>query len=189
MKAQKTFKTNNKTIPYYHFKFQGDFSHILKNSKNNKKSHQLNIANKEELRIYLIKEVYKQFDFSKYEGSFPCFSKAMIVIIQSFNSLRNQDLDNFQYKIIVDTIRKTRIIDDDTWKDCSLMYLGKHDSNSEINTLIIPHEHFVEFLSNSENEVMKDIFDQPTVIQSDDAKRKESIHIQRETNSFFGIEE
>lgn len=142
MDLQNSFKVNGHEIPYYHFLYE-DNLHVLLRRKNYWKARQATLENGMSLLEYLAKETDKQFNFNN--ANFPVFERAVMLIIHYFSDNRTHDLDNFIYKPIVDTIKKTRIIPDDNYKNLSLFYVGQPDTKDCLEVYLVPFSYFIEF--------------------------------------------
>lgn len=129
-------------IPYYHFIYEGDFYNYLR-IKNNKL-----LANGMRINQYFFKETYTQYKNSELDLK---FEKALMILIHSFPDNQPRDLDNIQYKPVIDAIRKTKIINDDSWQNLSLMYLGSLSEKEKIDVYLVPHTHVRNFLSSELN--------------------------------------
>ncbi|MBA2176812.1 hypothetical protein H0266_18190 [Halobacillus locisalis] len=189
MKTQKTFKYNDENIPYYHFVYQGDFSHVI-HRKKRIPSHEdrIKVKNRTELASFLIDKTIEQFDFPNYQGDYPHFNEAVIVIIHSFTDLYTRDLDNFYYKPIIDVIKHTGIIKDDTWDSCSLTNFGKNDTENKIQAFVIPHSYYPHFFINEVEPELNKLFEKQTKIETR-AMREEKIQKEKTVCSFFFDEE
>jgi hypothetical protein len=141
-------------VPFYHFVYEGDFYKYLR-IRNNK-----NFGNGMRINEYFLTETFKQYDF---HGEFTAFAKAMMVIIHHFTDYTERDLDNNSYKPVIDAVRKTGIIENDSWFNLSLMLLGDDAENENIEVFIMPHEYTTDFLFSNELSSLSDLFKRPSI--------------------------
>jgi hypothetical protein len=137
-----TFSVGGIDIPYYHFIYKGDFYKYLR-IRNNKL-----LGNGMRINEYFQKRAYEHYNFKSNEL---VFNKGLMIIIHYFRDLGKRDLDNNSYKPLIDGIKKTGIIKDDSWQDLSLMFIGamveeNDESEERIETFVVPHEYSREFL-------------------------------------------
>ncbi|WP_157052515.1 RusA family crossover junction endodeoxyribonuclease [Ornithinibacillus contaminans] len=128
-----TFSFNGLEIPYYHLQYDGEFYQYLR-LKNRY------LADGTRINSYFANETIKQIK------SLEPFDKAFMTIIHYFPDNRSRDLDNNYYKPIIDSIRKARIIEDDSWQNVSLLTLGDLADKEKIEVYVTPHEYAIEFL-------------------------------------------
>lgn len=140
-KMLKSFKVGGRDVPYYHFLYDKNL-HVLLRRKNYWKAKNRKLDNGKSIMEYLTEETYKQFDFN---SNYPVFERAVMLIIQYFRDKRMRDMDNYVYKPIVDTIRKTGIIMGDDYRHLSLFYVGQPDIKDCIGVYVIPYAYFVDF--------------------------------------------
>jgi hypothetical protein len=137
-----TVEHNGIKIPYYHFVYFGEFHKIL--LKRNRK-HCLRDGT--DIREFFNKISYHQYDFS---GNYTVFEKAILITIHYFENNIERDLDNLNYKPLIDGIRKTGIIKDDSWQHLSFMHFGNlipdEDEDERIEVYVIPQSFLVDFL-------------------------------------------
>lgn len=142
MDVQYTFKVNDKEIPYYYFIYQHEFDRTIR-IKSLRERRNYTLFDGQYLPQYLTAETAKQFDFNQ---DYVVFQQAMIVILHSFDDNQSKDLDNFSYKPFIDTIRKTKIIRDDSWKEVSITKLGQYAEEQRIELYVVPKQYYPEFL-------------------------------------------
>jgi hypothetical protein len=124
-------------IPYYHFVYTGDIYRDL--YRKNAKYFQDGTRIKE----FFARNTVKQFN--DYEVKY-AFSKAFMVIVHYFPDDTARDLDNYAYKPVIDSIRMTKIIEDDNWQNLSLFTLGDRAEKEKLELFIVPFRYTVEFL-------------------------------------------
>jgi Holliday junction resolvase RusA-like endonuclease len=74
------------------------------------------------------------------------FSKAVIYICHYFQDLSIRDLDNRNRKVIIDAVRKTGMIDDDSWQKVSFIESGFYDSENHLEVYVFGDQHLTDFL-------------------------------------------
>lgn len=141
-------------VPYYHFVYEGEFYKYLR-IRNNKY-----FGNGMRINEYFLTETFKQYDF---HDEFIAFTKAMMVIIHNFTDYTERDLDNNSYKPVIDAVRKTGIIENDSWFNLSLMLLGDEAENEKIEVFIIPHEYTAHFIFSNELSIISNLFKRPSI--------------------------
>ena len=145
---------NGLEIPYYHFLYEGDFYKYLR-IRNNKY-----FGNGMRINEYFLTETFKQYDFN---GEYTAFTKALMVIVHHFTDYTERDLDNNSYKPIIDAIRKTGIIENDSWYNLSLMMIGDEAENEKIEAFIIPHEYTGDFMFPNAIPSLNNLFKRPSI--------------------------
>src|SRR3954469_20118115 len=134
----------NNNIPYYHFTYKGDFYRDLK-AKN------MIFTDGTRINSFFNQKTFEQHDFSK---PYVKFKKAVMFIVHYFPDQTGRDLDNYIYKPIIDSLRKTGIFFDDTWQHLSLFLLGDHAKQEKIEVFLVPHHSTTNFMQ----ECMSDRF-------------------------------
>lgn len=138
----KFFNHRGENIPYYHFTYEGEFYKYLR-IRNNKL-----LGNGTRINEFFVKKSFEQYEFN---SDYYIFPKAVMIIIHYFDDLKNRDLDNNSYKPLIDGIKKTGIIEDDSWQNLSIMLIGSINksggSKEKIETILVPSQHFITFLS------------------------------------------
>jgi len=133
----KEFVCQNKKTPYYHFIYEG---HFYKNLKAK------NMIFEDGTRIngFFNQKTFEQYDFTQ---PFVRFKKAAMFIVHYFPDQRERDLDNYIYKPVIDSIRKTGIFFDDNWQHLSLFLMGDHAAREKIEVFLVPHNAAAIFMS------------------------------------------
>ncbi|MFD2658461.1 MULTISPECIES: hypothetical protein [Gracilibacillus] len=175
MKTQYSFKNDDgKVIPFYKFSYQKDFSSVLRVRKT-KYNRQYLFADGTYLPQFISSETAKQFDFN---SNYVVFEKAMLIIVHAFAGYNViSDLDNYTYKPFIDTIRKLKIIEDDTWRESSITNIGVLSEEEKIDLYVVPFQHYIDFLIHE----LKYIFTEDFNIQS----IREKEEMEKLANDFF----
>src|SRR4051812_21695921 len=126
----------NNNIPYYHFTYKGDFYRDLK-AKN------MIFTDGTRINSFFNQKTFEQHDFSK---PYVKFKKAVMFIVHYFPDQTGRDLDNYIYKPVIDSLRKTGIFFDDTWKNISLFLLGDYAEQEKIEVFLVPHHSAAAFM-------------------------------------------
>lgn len=146
MNYQYCFEIGNKTIPYYHFKYEKEFKEVLRIDKLQRlnKGNRYYFEDGTYLPQFISQETQKQFDF---QSNYVTFERVMMIIIHWFSDFIPKDLDNYYYKPFIDVFRRLKIIEDDSWKQVGIMNLGEYADNEKIDVYIIPYQYFNNFIS------------------------------------------
>ena len=83
------------------------------------------------------------FDFEEYED---IFDEAFIIYLQYFNDSVIRNFDNRNKKYIQDTIRHTRLIEDDNWKHVSNISIGFSNVFNHTQVYVVDQANVVSFL-------------------------------------------
>lgn len=142
MDFQNSFQVDGKEILYYFFSYDKNI-HALMRRRNYWKARSSELDDGSTLLRFLAKETFKQLDKN---SNFPVFQHSVMIIIHYFADYRTHDLDNFIYKPIVDTIKRTLIIPDDDYSNLSIFNIGERDVQDRIEVYVIPHAFFVNFV-------------------------------------------
>lgn len=142
------FNHGGERIPYYHFTYDGEFYRYLR-IRNNKI-----LGDGTRINEFFVKKSFEQYNFS---GNYYIFPKAVMIIIHYFADFKKRDMDNNSYKPLIDGIKKTGIIQDDSWQDLSIMLIGGVNksgvSEERIDSILVPSQYFIGFLS---SEILSD---------------------------------
>ncbi len=134
---------DGKTIPYYKFTYKYPFTKVLK-TRNKRYKREYVLEEGMYLPEYIAKETTRQFDFN---SNYVVFDKVMFVIVHGFAECKAiRDLDNYTYKPFIDTIRKLKVIDDDTWEESGITNIGVETSEELIDLYVVPYKYYIEFL-------------------------------------------
>ncbi|WP_067729882.1 RusA family crossover junction endodeoxyribonuclease [Oceanobacillus damuensis] len=96
------------------------------------------------IRDYYYRVTLGSYDFSLIETP---FKHAALVILHYFTDNRIRDLDNRNRKVIIDAIRHTALIADDSWKELSIVEEGHRDKENHIQVYLLERDHLINFLS------------------------------------------
>jgi len=132
----KEFQFQNKSIPYYHFSYNGDFYKDLR-AKN------MILADGTRINSFFNQKTFEQYNFNQ---PYVQFRKAAMFLVHSFPDQIGRDLDNYIYKPVIDSLRKTGIFFDDTWQNISLFLLGDYAEQEKIEVFLVPHSSAVVFM-------------------------------------------
>ncbi|TMN20935.1 RusA family crossover junction endodeoxyribonuclease [Lentibacillus cibarius] len=96
-----------------------------------------------------LQSYYQHVTFQAYNyASIDCqFGKSALLILHYFKDNVRRDLDNGNSKCIIDAIRYTRLIADDSWKELSLFQQGHPDSQNHIQAYLVEEQNLVSFLA------------------------------------------
>lgn len=83
---------------------------------------------RQELRNYYIDATWQAYDWTKVTDR---FDYAFVAIIHSFENLKIRDLDNRNRKLLLDALRKTLLIKDDSWQ--KITYYEKGIKSDDYN--------------------------------------------------------
>ena len=161
----KEFNHQYNKIPYYHFIYEGEFFNELK-AKN------MVLVDGTRINSLFNQKTFEQYDFTQ---PFVRFKKAAMFFIHYFSDQIVRDLDNYIYKPVIDSIRKTGIFFDDNWQHLSLFLMGDHAAKEKIEVFLVPHNAAAVFMSTclesrfQEELVSSDIvYNQNNMIQIDE---------------------
>lgn len=151
-KPLKLYKKENLVIPFYHFVYVGKYYKYLR-------VRSIKVQQSKNIDIYFAEEKNSDFfEGERFDSHFirrtmeqlnstvpDRLNKVIMVIIHQFSDSVRRDLDNGCYKPIIDAVKKTKIIEDDSHFHLSLMLFGKIGEHEEINVLLIPHLNIGDF--------------------------------------------
>lgn len=131
------FTFNGLEIPFYYFEYEGNFYQDIYR-KNAKYFH-------DGMRIkeFFANKTVEQLN--SYSSKYT-FRKAFMLIVHYFPDDRARDLDNYAYKPVIDSIRMTRVIEDDSWQNLSLFTLGDSSETERLEVYVVPFQYTIEFL-------------------------------------------
>ena len=96
------------------------------------------------VRYYYFRATFEAYDRNAVNIT---FNKAAVLIIHYFKDKLVRDLDNRNRKFILDAIRQTGLIQDDSWRDLAVMEEGFHDPHKDhVQAYVVAREHFTDFL-------------------------------------------
>jgi hypothetical protein len=73
--------------------------------------------------------------------------RCCVLIIHYFKDRMVRDLDNRNRKFLLDAIRQTGLIRDDSWRDLAIMEEGFHDPRGDhVQMYVLARENFANFL-------------------------------------------
>ncbi|MFC3041608.1 hypothetical protein ACFOGI_15280 [Virgibacillus xinjiangensis] len=96
------------------------------------------------IRNYYHRITLEEYDYSKVETP---LNRAVLVIQHHFKDGIIRDLDNRNRKYIIDAIRQTRLVEDDNWKELSIVEEGLPDKQNHIQVYLLEKENKVDFLN------------------------------------------
>lgn len=132
-------------IPYYAFQYRGFTNSDLKlrtQSLRNKRQ-QIAKIDKSTLREWFFNETHKQLDRT---GDYYRFSKAVLIIVHHFSTAKQTDLDNYDYKYMIDAIKSLQILEDDSFLHLELYTTGVQSDKDSIDCYLIPSGYLGSFL-------------------------------------------
>ncbi|SOC21529.1 hypothetical protein SAMN05880501_1137 [Ureibacillus xyleni] len=138
---------NHESVPFYQFHYEGFENKYLKIRAKSLRDGQLRTAKSPKIsnyREWFINETHKQLDTSQ---DYYRFEKAICIIVHGFSSFQASDLDNYDYKYVVDGIKSLQIIIDDSYKELSLMCIGQKSELDRITCYVVPEAYFIDFLA------------------------------------------
>ncbi|TMN20850.1 RusA family crossover junction endodeoxyribonuclease [Lentibacillus cibarius] len=96
-----------------------------------------------------IQSYYQQVTFQAYNYASinAQFGKSTLILLHYFRDNIRRDLDNSNSKCIIDAIRYTRLIADDSWKELSLFQQGHPDNKNHIQAYLVEEQNLVSFLA------------------------------------------
>lgn len=132
-------------IPYYAFQYQGFTNSDLKLRTQSLRKNRQQIAklDKSTLREWFFNETHKQLDRT---GDYYRFSKAVLIVVHHFSTAKQTDLDNYDYKYMIDAIKSLQIIEDDSFQHLELFTTGVQASEDGIECYLIPKGYLTSFL-------------------------------------------
>lgn len=132
-------------IPYYAFRYQGFTNSDLKLRTQSLRKNRQQIAklDKSTLREWFFNETHNQLDRT---GDYFRFSKAILIVVHHFSTAKQTDLDNYDYKYMIDAIKSLQIIEDDSFQHLELYTTGVQDSEDGIECYLIPKGYLTSFL-------------------------------------------
>lgn len=132
-------------IPYYAFQYKGFNNSDLKLRTQSLRQNRQQIAklDKGTLREWFFNETHKQLDRT---GDYYRFSKAVLIVIHHFSTSKQTDLDNYDYKYMIDAIKSMQIIEDDSFQNLDIYTLGVQDKEDGLECFLIPKGYLSIFL-------------------------------------------
>lgn len=132
-------------IPYYAFKYEGFSNSDLKIRSQSLRNNRQQIAKLEKgtLREWFFNETHKQLDRS---GDYFRFSKAILIIIHHFSTSKQTDLDNYDYKYMIDAIKSLQIIEDDSFHHLDIYSSGTQGTEDMLEGFLIPYGYLSNFI-------------------------------------------
>jgi len=101
-----------------------------------------------EARDYFLEEILKTYDWKKINIQ---FNRAIIYIIHYFDTPKTIDLDNLNKKPLIDAIRRTLLIPDDSYHHLSLMEEGFFDRKyNHLEIFVMPRKYLGDFIKKVE---------------------------------------
>ncbi|MCP3764652.1 hypothetical protein NLX67_20130 [Domibacillus sp. A3M-37] len=95
------------------------------------------------------------------------FDKAAIFIIYYFKDQIIRDLDNRNRKFLMDAIRQTGLITDDSWRHLAVMEEGFHDPHGDhVQMYVLARENFTDFLAYMERHHRYEIFKPDAILKA-----------------------
>jgi len=139
------FDENEGEIPYYAFKYQGVKNSDLKMRTQSVRNNRQQIAKLEKgtLREWFFNETHKQLDRS---GDYYRFSKAILIVIHHFSTSKQTDLDNYDYKYLIDAIKSLQIIEDDSFHHLDIYSSGTQSTEDTLECFLIPNGYLSNFV-------------------------------------------
>ncbi|MCM3791263.1 hypothetical protein M3221_23295 [Domibacillus indicus] len=106
------------------------------------------------------------------------FDKAAIFIVHYFKDRIIRDLDNRNRKFLLDAVRQTGLIQDDSWREVAIMEEGFHDPyGNHVQMYVLDRDNFANFLAYMETyhryEIMKPDRSLKTAIFEENAYEKQ----------------
>jgi|GEM_PF-3264895 len=97
----------------------------------------------------MIRNYYQRITFESYNYTAVKnqFSRAVLIIQHYFDDNRIRDLDNRNRKYIIDAMRHTGLVQDDNWKELSIIEEGLSDKQNHIQVYLLAEENKINFLS------------------------------------------
>ncbi|WP_046176728.1 RusA family crossover junction endodeoxyribonuclease [Domibacillus indicus] len=97
------------------------------------------------VRYYYFRATFEAYDRNASDLT---FSRAAVLIIHYFKDRFVRDLDNRNRKFLLDAIRQTGLIQDDSWRDLAVMEEGYHDPHKDhVQAYVLAREHLADFLT------------------------------------------
>ncbi len=128
----KTLAVNGYSV--YQFAYEGLLLHYQQDGKY-----------KAAIRHYYFQSTFEACEQLSIEKR---FDKAAIFIIHYFKDQIIRDLDNRNRKFLLDAIRQTGLIRDDSWRYLAVMEEGFHDPHGDhVKMYVLARENFADFLS------------------------------------------
>lgn len=119
-------------FPIFHFSYEGvlpPYSEIRKEQV--------------KVRDYYLTETLQSYDWTAVNDQ---FDKAAVYVAHYFASDRKRDLDNRNRKYLLDALRRTLLIKDDSWQYISWMEEGFRDDRDHIEVFVMDRKYFPCFL-------------------------------------------
>lgn len=132
-------------IPYYAFQYTGFNNSDLKLRTQSLRKNRQQIAklDKGTLREWFFNETHKQLDRT---GDYYRFSKAVLIVVHHFSTAKQTDLDNYDYKYMIDAIKSLQIIEDDSFQHLDIYTSGVQASEDGLEGYLIPKGYLPSFL-------------------------------------------
>lgn len=138
--------TQNVIFPYYKFIYEGFENKYLKLRAKSLRAGSSRHTKSTEIpnyREWFINETHKQLNISQ---DYYRFEKAICIIVHGFSSMQSTDLDNYDYKYVIDGVKSLQIIQDDSFKELSLLTVGVASESDNLTCYVVPEEYVIEFL-------------------------------------------
>lgn len=124
--------TNSGNYPVFHFSYEGVLPPYSEHRKEQVK-----------VRDYFLRETLQAYDWTTVDNQ---FDKAAVYVAHFFASDRKRDLDNRNRKYLLDALRRTLLIKDDSWQHVSWMEEGFRDQRDHIEVFVMDRRDFPCFL-------------------------------------------
>lgn len=131
------FSYNGEKIPFFHLLYEGCVPGYEARNPGHVNSEGIHY------RTHYMKETFKQYDFDTIDLT---FRHAVAVIIHHFKDNRPRDLDNIQSKYLLDSIRRTGIIHDDSWQCLAHFLMGEKADRDFAEVLLVSSKDFIPLL-------------------------------------------
>jgi len=132
------FEHGGEKVPYLHFRYEGL---VPKYEAGN--PHHVMPGGAVHHRTRYIEDTFKQYDFSKINLR---FEQACIIIIHHFKDGRGRDLDNLNSKYLVDAVRRTAVIKDDSWQHLSHLLFGARGEEDFVEVYLVSRPALIPLL-------------------------------------------
>lgn len=98
------------------------------------------------IRHYYFRSTFAAFEALGKTDSFNC---AAVFIVHFFKNRQIRDLDNRNRKFLIDALRQTPLIKDDSWQDVSVLEEGHFDPNGDhVRVFVMDRQQLPAFLEN-----------------------------------------
>lgn len=127
-----------KKIPYFYFTYAGKAPKIGQGKQGSFSKESVHY------RTFYLEQTFKQYDFSKIHFQ---FHQAVMITVHHFKDDHIRDLDNIYHKHLVDAIKKTTLIPDDSYRHLSHLYMGKAAREDFIEVYLMSKNSFPLFIA------------------------------------------